>query len=229
MKKIKVNKDASLATRANTLRAGVLGANDGILTVVGVLFSVGAATTDSFALFIAALADLIAVAFSMAGGEYASVSAQRDTEASAVRKESRALRRDPAAARAVIVTSYTDRGVTSATAAEIADEFMANDPLPAIVSAKYSLDPSELMNPWAAAFASMVCAALGGLLPLLALTFINGFWQWPATIIATVIAVGLTGYFSAELGHGFARRAIIRNIIIGLITITIHYLVGLAF
>lgn len=71
----------------NTLRAGVLGANDGILTVVGVLFSVAAATTNSFTIFIAGLSDLLACAFSMSAGEYASVSSQRDTEKSVVGQE----------------------------------------------------------------------------------------------------------------------------------------------
>ncbi len=189
----------------------------------------GAATNNAFALFIAAVADLIAVAFSMAGGEYASVSAQRDTEAAAVDRESIALEQDPNTARQVIITSYTSRGVTATTAAAIADELMASDPLPTIVTAKYHLDATRLMNPWAAAFASMISATLGGILPLLALTTVRGQWQWPATIAATVVAVAITGYLSAQLGHGFARRAIIRNIIIGLITITLHYLVGLAF
>ena len=64
----------TMQEKLNTLRAGVLGANDGILTVVGVLVSVAAATTDQFTIFIAGLSDLLACAFSMASGEYASVS-----------------------------------------------------------------------------------------------------------------------------------------------------------
>lgn len=155
-------KEQSLAMRANTLRAGVLGANDGILTVVGVLFSVGAVTTDSFTLFIAGLADLLAVAFSMAGGEYASVSSQRDTEASAVRAEAVLLKSDFAGERAAVVASYTDRGVSVDTANEIADELLQKQPLKTVVGVKYDLDPSELMNPWMAALASLICAAIGG-------------------------------------------------------------------
>ncbi len=222
-------KEQSLAMRANTLRAGVLGANDGILTVVGVLFSVGAVTTDSFTLFIAGLADLLAVAFSMAGGEYASVSSQKDTEAAAVSVESNLLKSDFAAERAAVIADYTARGVSTETAGQIADELLEKQPLATVVGVKYDLDPDELMNPWMAAIASLICAAIGGALPLLALTLLTGMARWIGTIIATVIAVGLTGLFSAKLGHGFVRAAVIRNIIIGIITMFIHYGVGRLF
>jgi len=221
--------EQSLAMRANTLRAGVLGANDGILTVVGVLFSVGAATHDSFTLFIAGLADLLAVAFSMAGGEYASVSSQRDTEASAVQTESGLLETDHAGERDAVIADYVARGVQHDTAAAIADELLEKQPLKTVVTVKYDLNPDELMNPWMAALASLICAALGGILPLGALTFFPGIWRWIGTIIATIFAVGLTGLFSAKLGHGFVRAAMMRNIIIGIITMFIHYGIGMFF
>ena len=78
--------------RLNAIRAGVLGSNDGILTVVGVLFSVGAATSNQFTIFIAGLADLLACALSMASGEYASVSSQADAEKVVVDHETQRLR-----------------------------------------------------------------------------------------------------------------------------------------
>lgn len=229
MEQVQEKKQQSLAMRANTLRAGVLGANDGILTVVGVLFSVGAVTTDSFTLFIAGLADLLAVAFSMAGGEYASVSSQKDTEAAAVATEARLLKTNFADERQAVITDYTTRGVSQQTAEAIADELMKKRALPTVVGVKYDLDPDELMNPWMAALASLICAALGGILPLAALTFLPGIWRWVGTIIATIIAVGLTGLFSAKLGHGFVQNAVIRNIFIGIITMFIHYGIGRLF
>ena len=91
MVKIKQQKK-TMEEKLNTLRAGVLGSNDGILTVVGVLVSVAAATTDRFTIFIAGLSDLLACAFSMASGEYASVSTQKDTEKSAVAQEEKLLK-----------------------------------------------------------------------------------------------------------------------------------------
>ncbi len=104
--KPKVKAKQTMAERANTLRAGVLGANDGILTVVGVLFSVAAATTNHFTIFIAGLADLLACAFSMASGEYASVSSQKDTEEAVVKAEAALLKRiTPARSRPWSITT----------------------------------------------------------------------------------------------------------------------------
>lgn len=222
-------KEQSLAMRANTLRAGVLGANDGILTVVGVLFSVGAVTTDSFTLFIAGLSDLLAVAFSMAGGEYASVSSQKDTEAAAVRTEAEQLKINPLGERDAVIADYVARGVSTDTAAAIADELLTKQPLKTVVGVKYDLDPNELMDPWMAAISSLICAAIGGALPLAALTLIPGGFRWIGTILATVVAVALTGLFSAKLGHGFVRAAMARNVIIGIITMFIHYGIGRLF
>ena len=84
--KVKKHQKQTMEEKLNTLRAGVLGSNDGILTVVGVLVSVAAATSYRFTIFIAGLSDLLACAFSMASGEYASVSTQKDTEKAAVAK-----------------------------------------------------------------------------------------------------------------------------------------------
>ena len=90
--KVKNIRSKQWKKKLNTLRAGVLGSNDGILTVVGVLVSVAAATSDRFTIFIAGLSDLLACAFSMASGEYASVSTQKDTEKAAVAKEEQLLK-----------------------------------------------------------------------------------------------------------------------------------------
>lgn len=106
----------TMEERANTLRAGVLGSNDGILTVVGVLFSVAVATTNQFTIFIAGLSDLLACAFSMASGEYASVSTQKDTEEAVVRTEERLLQTNYDDEVEAVINHYTDRGVTRETA-----------------------------------------------------------------------------------------------------------------
>jgi len=216
----------TMAERANTLRAGVLGANDGILTVVGVLFSVAAATTNHFTIFIAGLADLLACAFSMASGEYASVSSQKYTEQSVVAVEAEQLKTNFAGARQTVVDYYVDRGVTTATAGEIADELLEKDALGTIIRVKYDLKQGHYMNPWAAAWSSLVSAASGGIFPLVAMTFLPVNWQWPGTIIAVTFSVALTGFLSAKLGDGLVKQAMVRNIIIGLITMAIHYGIG---
>lgn len=123
-----MKKTSSMSERLNTLRAGVLGSNDGILTVVGVLFSVAVATTDQFTIFIAGLSDLLACAFSMAAGEYASVSTQKDAEKAAVAKEKQLLKTDFSSELATVKMFYVERGVSEQTAALIAQDLMAKAP-----------------------------------------------------------------------------------------------------
>lgn len=109
--------------KLNSLRAGVLGSNDGILTVVGVLFSVAAATTNQFTIFIAGLSDLLACAFSMASGEYASVSTQKDTEKAVVEKERQLLKTDFEGELHAVQRHYMTLGVTEETAMAIARDY----------------------------------------------------------------------------------------------------------
>ncbi|USS90664.1 VIT1/CCC1 transporter family protein [Fructilactobacillus carniphilus] len=226
MKK-KTKQKQSMDEKLNNLRAGVLGSNDGILTVVGVLFSVGVATTNPFTIFIAGLSDLLACAFSMAGGEYASVSSQRDTEESAVAEEKRLLETDYAGERQDVINYYQGRGISAATATEIADDLLKKSPLQTLVSVKYDLQIGQYMSPWSAAFSSLVSAAAGGTLPLLAMTLLPGPIKWEGTIVAVIIAVALTGFLSAKLGNGLVKIAIIRNVIVGILTMFIHYFVGI--
>ncbi|WP_057768082.1 VIT1/CCC1 transporter family protein [Lactobacillus selangorensis] len=217
---------ASMKERLNTLRAGVLGSNDGILTVVGVLFSVAAATTNQFTIFIAGLSDLLACAFSMACGEYASVSTQRDTEEAAVRKEQHLLDTDFDGQVKAVQEYYMARGVTANTSLAIANDLLSKKPLETVVNVKDGIKVGQYMNPWSAAFSSLFSASAGGVFPLAAMTFAPVAYQWPATILAVILSVGLTGYLSAKLGDGLVKTAVIRNIVIGIITMLIHYGVG---
>ncbi|WP_367329415.1 VIT family protein [Limosilactobacillus sp.] len=228
MAKIK-RKKQTMEEKLNILRAGVLGSNDGILTVVGVLVSVAAATTDRFTIFIAGLSDLLACAFSMACGEYASVSTQRDTEASAVNTEQRLLKTDFAGELATVKQYYVDKGVTPATSMAIAKDLLSKEPLETMVRIKYDIELGHFLSPWDAAFSSLFSAAAGGLFPLMAMTFAPNAYKWYAVILAVVLTSALTGFISSKLGNGLVKVAVIRNIIIGLITITIHYGVGKLF
>lgn len=228
MAKIK-RKKQTMEEKLNILRAGVLGSNDGILTVVGVLVSVAAATTDRFTIFIAGLSDLLACAFSMACGEYASVSTQRDTEASAVNTEQRLLKTDFAGELATVKQYYVDKGVTPATSMAIAKDLLSKEPLETMVRIKYDIELGHFLSPWDAAFSSLFSAAAGGLFPLMAMTFAPNAYKWYAVILAVVLTSALTGFISSKLGNGPVKVAVIRNIIIGLITITIHYGVGKLF
>lgn len=222
-------KKQNMDERLNAIRAGVLGSNDGILTVVGVLFSVAAATPNRFTILLAGFADLVACAFSMAGGEYASVSSQSDAEKAAVALEKTNLTSNFDQQVALVAAHYEERGVTATTARQIALELLAKQPLETVVNVKYDIELGHYMNPMEAAIASLVSAALAGLLPLLAMLFLPVSWRFWGTIIITALTAGVIGYLSVRLGDGLIKRAIIRNIIISIITIAIHYGIGLLF
>lgn len=223
--KSKKNKQ-TMSEKLNTLRAGVLGSNDGILTVVGVLFSVAVATPNIFTIFIAGLSDLLACAFSMASGEYASVSSQRDAESSAVNNEQVLLKNNIEEEIQSVKKYYMDRGISEATSTEIARELLNKKPLETVVNTKYGIQLGHYMNPWHAAFSSLISAAAGGIFPLLAMSLIPGIYRWPGTIGAVILSVALTGYLSAKLGDGLVKTAVVRNIIIGILTMIIHYTLG---
>lgn len=221
--------EKTMDERLNAIRAGVLGSNDGILTVVGVLFSVAGATTNQFAIFIAGLADLLGCALSMASGEYASVSSQTDSEKVVVKAEESLLKTDFPAQHQVVTNFYMERGVSKTTASHIADELLHDKPLATVLSIKYDITLGHYVNPWDAAWASLFSAALGGAFPLLALMLAPVKYQFLATIAATAVAVALTGFLSAKLSDGLVGKAVVRNVAIGMLTIAIHYGVGLFF
>ena len=201
--------------------------NDGILTVVGVLFSVAVATSNRFTIFIAGLSDLLACAFSMASGEYASVSTQRDMEQVTVKEEQALLKKDREGELAAVRKYYMEKGVSEETAEDIAEDLLNKKPLETVVDVKHGLILNEYMNPWNAAFSSLISASLGGIFPLAAMTFSPVKWMWPITILAVCVSVSLTGYLSAKLGNGLVKVAIKRNLIVGIITMIIHYTLGL--
>lgn len=226
-KKQKDEQRSAMGERLNVLRAGVLGSNDGILTVVGVLFSVAVATPNRFTIFIAGLSDLLACAFSMASGEYASVSTQRDTERVTVKEERELLKTHPKDELKAIQDFYIEKGVSEETASQIAMDLLNKKPLETVVNVKHGLVLNEYMNPWNAAFSSLIAASLGGIFPLAAMTLSPAQWMWPLTILAVCISVSLTGYLSAKLGNGLVKIAVKRNLIVGIITMIIHYTLGL--
>lgn len=229
LKKINVKHVQTMEERLNTLRAGVLGANDGILTVVGVLFSVAAATSNQFTIMIAGLSDLLACAFSMASGEYASVSMQKDTEKSAVTREEMILQNNFSQQTHIVTSYYVAKGLSEKTATNIAKYLLAKKPLKTVVNVKYGIELGHYLDPWYAAVSSLVAASSGGAFPLLAMTLTPTNFKMIATIIAVTVSVALTGLISSKLGNGLVKQAIIRNIVIGLITMCIHYYVGQLF
>ena len=217
---------AGLAARLNWLRAGVLGANDGIVSTAGLVVGVAGATADRTAILVAGLAGLVAGALSMAGGEYVSVSSQADTERAALELEKRELREMPKQELDELTAIYVDKGLTPELAAAVAGQLTEHDALAAHAEAELGIDPEERTNPLHAAGSSMVAFTVGALLPLLAIVLPPQSWRVPVTVLAVTGALVLTGVTSARLGGGPARAPVLRNVGVGLVAMLITWAVG---
>lgn len=217
---------AGLAAKLNWLRAGVLGANDGIVSTAGLVVGVAAATTSTNALFTAGIAGISAGAISMAVGEYVSVSTQRDTERALIELERRELREDPEDELSELTELYRIRGLSAETARKVAEEMTAHDALAAHAEVELGLNPKEFTNPWHAAFSSAVAFALGAVLPLLAILLPPVSARIPVTVCAVLVALALTGSVSARLGGSSRPRAAVRVVLGGAIAMCVTYGIG---
>ncbi|GAA4909777.1 VIT1/CCC1 family predicted Fe2+/Mn2+ transporter [Stackebrandtia albiflava] len=220
---------ASLGSRLNWLRAGVLGANDGIVSVAGLVVGVAGADAGHTALAASGIAGLVAGALSMAGGEYVSVSTQRDTERAMVRLEAYELATMPEAEERELADMYEERGLSPELAARVARELTERDALRAHSEMELGIDPDEYTNPWHAAGASSLSFAIGATLPLAAMTLTPAGWRVWATAVAVTLALALTGYVSARLGRAGKGRAVLRNVGVGVLTMTVTYVIGTLF
>ncbi|WP_181776682.1 VIT1/CCC1 transporter family protein [Amycolatopsis pittospori] len=218
-----------LGGRLNWLRAGVLGANDGIVSVAGIVVGVAGATTDSTTIATAGIAGLVAGALSMAGGEYVSVSTQRDTERAQLRLEKRELKEMPEAEERELAEIYESKGLSPDLAAEVARELTERDALRAHAEAELGIDPGNLTSPWQAAWASLAAFTVGALLPLLSIAWTSTSARVWACASAVVVGLALTGFLSAKLGDARVGRAIARNVGVGALTMLVTYYVGVLF
>lgn len=214
------------AGRLNWLRAAVLGANDGTVSVAGIVLGVAGATALRGPIFTAGLAALVAGAVSMALGEFVSVSSQRDSETAQLALERYELLHMPDAELAELAAIYEGKGLSAQTAAQVARELTAHDPLAAHADAELKIDPDDLANPWQASAASAASFTLGALLPLLAILLPPLAWRVPVTFIAVLAALAVTGALSARIGGANVRSAVLRVLIGGGAGLAFTYGVG---
>jgi len=215
-----------LAARLNWLRAGVLGANDGIVSEAGIVVGVAAATTTLSAIATAGIAGLVAGAMSMAVGEYVSVSSQRDSEKALLALERHELATMPDEEFEELVGLHVQTGLSPELARRVAEEQTAHDALAAHARLELGISPDELTNPWHAAVASMTAFTLGGLLPVLVICLTPPAWRIVLTFAAVLLALAGTGSVSARLGRAPRLRAILRNLLGGSLAMAITYGVG---
>ncbi|MFD9338035.1 VIT family protein [Streptomyces sp. NPDC060028] len=217
---------AALSTRLNWLRAGVLGANDGIISTAGLVVGVAGATTSRSAIVAAGVAGLLAGSLSMAAGEYVSVSSQRDSEEAALDFERRELAEAPQEELVELTDLLVARGLSRDLAREAAEQLTERDALRAHARVELGINPDELANPWHAAFASLIAFTAGAVLPLLAIVLPGASSRVPVTVGAVLAALALCGVAGARLGGAPIPRAVLRNVAGGALAMAVTYAVG---
>lgn len=221
--------DKNFAERLNILRAGVLGANDGIISIAGVVIGVASATSNIWFILISALSAIFAGAFSMAGGEYVSVSTQKDTEEAAVAKEQALLDRSPESARESLYQTILSQGDCETEAEVKVNQAFSKNPIKVLVEEKYGVDMEEITNPWHAAVSSFLSFSVGSLPPTLTILLFPDPYRIPITAVVVALTLILTGYVSAKLGKAPVKQAMLRNLAVGLLTMLVTYVVGQVF
>lgn len=221
-----MNKKKTLAQRINVMRAAVMGANDGILSVAGIVIGVAGATTNSFAIFISGISGMLAGTVSMAMGEYVSVNTTKDTQRRAIMRQKEALSDSYNNEFNFVKQKYVDDGIAPELAEQATKEMMTKDPLLTTVRERYGFDVGEFTSPYAAAIASMISFPIGSILPMLAITLLPVSARIWGTAVAVVIALALTGYSAATLSNANRGHGVMRNVISGVITMIVTFAIG---
>ncbi len=225
-----INSELNSSThKLNWLRASVLGANDGIVSIAGLVMGVAGATDSISVILTAGLAGIVAGAISMAAGEYVSVSSSRDTEKALLEKERFELKNNPDEELKELALIYKQKGLTSKTALQAAKELSKNDAFAAHAHAELNIDPNNLTNPWHAALASALAFLLGAFIPLITIILLPAHLKIGITFVAVLIALATTGYLSAKAGGANVKRAIFRVTAGGAIAMITTYAIGKIF
>jgi VIT1/CCC1 family predicted Fe2+/Mn2+ transporter len=221
--------DPHYITRNGWLRAAVLGANDGIVSVSALVVGVAASGPDPRMILIAGVAGLVAGAMSMAAGEYVSVSSQSDTERADIKREEMALRDTPEAEFEELVEIYRSRGLSSETARTVAQELSEKDALAAHVREELGLSDIHSANPLQAAIASGLTFSVAAAIPVLAAFFAPSALIVPTVLVVTVAALAGLGALGAKAGGAPLLPATFRVVGWGVIAMAVTAGVGWLF
>ncbi|WP_113925423.1 VIT1/CCC1 transporter family protein [Cognataquiflexum aquatile] len=221
--------DSHYIHRSNWLRAAVLGANDGIISISSLAIGVAAASSTREPIVLATVAGLVAGALSMAAGEYVSVSSQTDTEIADIEREKKELKEMPEQELKILAQIYEKRGLKKETALQVAIELTEKDGLATHIRDELGINEISQAKPIQAAFASGTSFTIGGLLPLLIILFlpIKGmeYWLYGFTILFLVILGGI----SAKTGGSSIQKAILRITVWGTLAMGLSALAGYIF
>jgi len=215
-----------IAHRLNWLRAGVLGANDGIVSVAAIVVGVAAAAAETGPILTAGAAGLVGGAISMALGEYVSVSSQSDSQKALIEKERRELEEEPEEELAELAAIYQSKGLSPATAQVVARELTEHDALSAHLSAELNIDQEDIVSPWHAALASAIAFVVGATLPMLAILLPPENIRVPLTFVAVLVALAATGSVGAWIGGSSKSRAAVRVVVGGALALAATFAIG---
>ena len=218
----------AFASRLNWLRAGILGANDGIVSIAALVVGVAAATSDIRTILIAGVAGIVAGSISMAAGEYVSVSSQRDSERALIARERQELIDQPDEELLELAEIYQAKGLTASTARLVAKELTAHDAISAHLEAELGIDERQLTNPWHAAFSSALAFLAGATLPMLAITLPPDGWRIPLAFGASLLALAITGWVGARLGNSPPLKPVFRVLAGGTFALLLTWGIGTA-
>lgn len=220
------SKKMSLAQKVNILRASVMGANDGIISIAGIVIGVAAATNNAYSILISGLSGTLAGMISMCMGEYVSVSTQKDSQKMALISERQRLDDQYQEEFNYVQQKYEDQDIDPKLAKQATKELMDKDALSTVVQELYGFNPKDFTGPYAAAIASFISFPTGSVLPMLAVTLAPAESRILATAIAVLIALLITGYCAAILSNSNRLKSSIRNAIAGLLTMGVTYIIG---
>lgn len=223
-------KRGTLSDQLNVIRAGILGANDGIISVSGIVLGAMGANFSNESLLMSGLAGMLAGACSMAGGEYISVRAQHDIQKNTVNHLIEVANLSEGKQREHLIRAYRGRGLSQETATIVANELMEKrDPeseVNAEVAADYQLQVGHYLNPLHAAATSFLSFIAGAIIPLITMTTVPNQYKVLGTLSAMVVALGLNGFVSSRSQVLSTKQTIIRNIVVGLLTTAITFILG---
>lgn len=219
--------------RIGWLRAAVLGANDGIVTMASLIVGIAAAGASSRAILVAGVASLVAGAMSMAAGEYVSVSSQADTERADLAKEHQELVTDPEHEHAELAAIYVARGLDEMLAHDVATQLTAHDALGAHARDELGISNTHSARPIQAALASAATFALGAALPLACA--LVAAWLMPSVSMIWVVAIGslfflaVLGVLAAKAGGASVGTSLLRVTLWGAFAMAVTAGVGALF
>jgi vacuolar iron transporter family protein len=223
------HQEVHFINRSGWLRAAVLGANDGIVSVASLIVGVAAADPSPSAVLVAGAAGLAAGAMSMAAGEYVSVSSQSDTERADIAREKQALIDTPEAEEIELAGIYQSRGLSAATAALVAREMTEKDALGAHVREELGLSEVHAANPLQAAFASGLTFSVAAALPVIAAVLAPAGQIIPVVVGVTLVALAGLGALGAWAGGAPLLRPTLRVLFWGAAAMAITAGVGALF